>query len=134
MSEKIKSSLNTSYMLFCFEMGDPSSFNKESLLKTLVFPLDEIFDSQKKCDQAKSKLGKSEFQKVLSLYFSSFQSSDGLDVKGLEAELKQNKPVMLRHLGKDKMAYLQLILSTFKAANEVERRKGLLFRNEGASE
>ena len=132
MIEKIKSSLNTSYMLFCFEMGDPSSINKESLVKSLSFPLDEIFDSQKKCDQAKSKLGKSEFQKVLSLYFASFQSSDGLDINGLESEIKANKPVMLRHLGKDKLAFLQLILSTFKATNEIEKRKGLLFRNEAS--
>lgn len=130
MIDKIKSSLNTSYMLFCFEMGDSSSIDKETLVKSIGCPLDEIFDSQKQCDLAKSKLGKSEFQKILSLYFASFQTGDGLDVSGLDAELKANKAVMLRHLGKDKMAYLQLIIATFKSANEIERRKGLLFLTE----
>ncbi len=124
MSDKIKSKITTSYMLFVFDFADPSSVNKAEIEKSIECPILEVFSSQKKVDHAKKLLGKEGFNKMLSLYFSSFQTQEGFDFAGLESELKKNKKVFLRHLGKDKIQFLTLLIGVMSAL--LEPKKGLL--------
>ncbi len=118
MNDKIRSAINTAYMLFVFEFADPTSVTLETKNPLVVF------DSQKSADKMKKELGKDGFRKFLSLYFSSFQSPRGLDFRKLDHEITKNKKVLLRHLGKDKMTYLSLVVSVLKAVEEP--RRGLL--------
>lgn len=124
-ADKIKSSITTSYMFFILDFGDPYSLNKESLEKQ-IGPLSEIFLNQKRADSAKKTLGKDGFDKMLSLYFSQFQNQDGLDYNSLEDALLKSKKTFLRHLGKDKINYLNLLI---KIAKDLKghNTKGLLF-------
>lgn len=123
MSDKIKSKITTSYMLFVFEFGDPSSVDKINIEKQIEFPVMELFSSQKKTDSAKKLLGRDGFNKMLSVYFSDFQTQEGFDYSRLEDELKKNRKVFLRHLGKDKLNYLVLLISVMAALP----KKGLLY-------
>lgn len=123
MIDKIKSNLTTSYMLFIFEFGDPSTADKKKIECEINCPLLELFHSQRTVDKAKKSLGKAGFNNLLAAYFSQFQSQDGFKFKILDEELVKNKKVFLRHLGKDKLNYLNLIISTRKA---IEHKKGLL--------
>ncbi len=127
MNDKIKSNITTSYMLFVFDFGDPSSVDKSQIEVEIKGPVSEVFSSQKKTDSAKKTLGKSGFDKMLSIYFSSFQTQDGLKYDSLENELLKNKKVFLRHLGKDKLNFLNLIVSVMKAGAG-ESKRGLLGR------
>ncbi len=126
MNDKIKSNITTSYMLFVFDFGDPSSVDKSKIENEMQCPISEVFSSQKKTDFAKKTLGKSGFDKMLSIYFSSFQTQDGLKYSSLEDELVKNKKVFIRHLGKDKLCFLNLIINVLKA--NAGEQKGLLGR------
>jgi len=126
MNDKIKSNITTCYMLFVFDFGDPSSVDRSQIESEIKGPVSEVFSSQKKTDFAKKTLGKAGFDKMLSLYFSSFQTQDGLKYKSLEDELVKNKKVFMRHLGKDKVNYLNLIVNVLKAG--ASESKGLLGR------
>jgi hypothetical protein len=127
LNEKIKSSLSTNFMLFCFEWADPASIDKPQLEKTLSFHVEQLFDSQKKADQAK-KLGRQIFGQAVSLYFSKFQNSDGIDQAALGKAITMHKKVMQRHLGKETMRYLQLISSLVDAQPEIAQiKRGLLY-------
>lgn len=109
--------------MFIFDFGDPGEVDKSKIEEQIKCPLTEIFNSQKTIDRAKKMLGKQGFNELLAVYFSQFQSQDGFKFKILGEELDKNKKVFLRHLGKDKMNYLSLIISTRKA---IETKKGLL--------
>ena len=126
MKDKIKSNITTSYMLFVFDFGDPSSVDKPQIEEAIKGPVSEVFSSQKKTDFAKKTLGKSGFDKMLSVYFSSFQTQDGIKYDSLENELVKNKKVFVRHLGKDKWNFLNLIVSVMKAG--ASEARGLLGR------
>ncbi len=126
MNDKIKSNITTSYMLFVFDFGDPSSVDKPQIEEAIKGPVSEVFSSQKKTDFAKKTLGKSGFDKMLSVYFSSFQTQDGIKYDSLENELVKNKKVFVRHLGKDKWNFLNLIVSVMKAG--ASEARGLLGR------
>ncbi len=130
MSDKIKSSITTSYMLFIFDFADPSSVDKSNIEKQIECPVMEVFDSQKKTDSAKTLLGKEGFNKMLSVYFSNYQTQDGFDFSRLANEIKKNKKVFLRHLGKEKLLYLTLLISIMDALSEP--RKGLLYDMEAS--
>lgn len=123
MIDKIKSNLTTSYMLFVFDFGDPSTADKTRIECDIKCPLVELFHSQRTVDKAKKQLGREGFNNLLAAYFSQFQSADGFQFKTLDEELNKNKKVFIRHLGRDKMNYLNLIISTRKA---IEIKKGLL--------
>lgn len=123
MIDKIKSNLTTNYMMFIFDCGDPNATDKKQLEAQIKCPLVEMFNSQRTVDKAKKSLGKAGFNNLLAAYFGQFQSPDGFKFKTLDEELTKNKKVFLRHLGKDKLNYLTLIVSTRKA---IEIKKGLL--------
>lgn len=125
MTDKIKSNLTTSYLMFVFEFSDPSDVKRANIEEQLKFPVNEVFDSQKKADSAREKLGKEGFNKMLSLYFAEYQTHDGFDSESLASELKKHKKVFLRFLGKDKINYLTLLVNTM--ATLKEPKKGLLF-------
>lgn len=124
MSDKLKASLTNSYLMFIFDFADPSTVDKDEVLKCIECPVIDIFKSQKQADKAKKMLGKQGFGKALVLYFGQFQSHDGVDFKRLESELSTNRKVFQRHLGKDKVNYLGLMISV---SNAVEpKKRGLL--------
>ncbi len=125
MTDKIKSSLTTSYMMFVFDFSDPSCIDKSSLEKEMKFPVKEVFDSQKKADHARERLGKDGFNKVLCLYFASFQNQEGFNHELLAKELNAHRKLFLRFLGKDKVNFISLLVGTM--ADLKEPKKGLLF-------
>lgn len=129
MIEKIKSSITSSFLNFLFDYADPSLVNKDAISKALGFPIEELFSTQKRADQAKT-LGRETFNKSVSAYFSRFQNSDGVDHKKLGQEIVKNKKILIRHLGKDKLIYLQLIVSVLGAEPEMQKKRGLLFLTE----
>ncbi len=125
MNDKIKSNVTTSYMLFVFDFADPSRVEKSNIEKEINFPVNEVFSSQKKADTARERLGKEGFNRMLSVYFSSFTTSDGFDYDRLGKEVLKHKNVFLRFLGKDKLNYLTLLINTMLSLKEP--KKGLLF-------
>ncbi len=125
MNDKIKSNITTSYMLFVFDFSDPSNVEKSNIEKEIKFPVAEVFDSQKKADSARERLGKEGFNKMLSLYFAGFTTSDGFDYDRLGSQVLKHKKVFLRFLGKDKLNYLTLLINTMTTLKEP--KKGLLF-------
>ena len=124
MSDKIKANLTNHYLMFVFDFGDPEAINKEELASAIGCPIDQVFKSQRQADKAKKILGKSGFSKMLYIYFDQFQSQDGINFKNLESAIRDNKKVFLRHLGKDKVNYLGLMISIYGSLNET--KKGLL--------
>lgn len=124
MIDKIKSNLTNSYLMFVFEFADPSTVNEQELSAFIGCPVIEIFKSQRAADRSKKVLGKASFGKALVCYFGQFQSSDGVDFRRLGHELTKNRKVFLRHLGKDKVNYLSLLI---KINESIEpQRRGLL--------
>lgn len=124
MIDKVKSSLTNSYLMFIFDFADPMSVNKNELSESIGFDPLELFNSQKQADRAKKVLGKMGFSKALVCYFGRFQSQEGIDFKALEKELNKHRKVFIRHLGKDKINYLNLLIQISNSCEQ--RRKGLL--------
>lgn len=124
MIDKIKSNLTNSYLMFVFDFSDPQDIKKDALTEAIGFPIAEVFKTQRQEDKAKKILGKTGFGKMLFVYFNQFQSQDGIDFKALEKEIVQNKKVLLRHLGKDKVNYLNLMISVSRSLEP--KKRGLL--------
>lgn len=124
MTDKIKSNLTNSYLMFVFDFGDPAHCDKAALAQAIGCPIIEVFKSQRTADKAKKVLGKRGFGEMLVCYFSAFQSQDGVKFKELERELITNRKVFLRHLGKDKVNYLNLMISVSGSIEPAKR--GLL--------
>lgn len=124
MLDQIKSNLTNSYLMFVFDFASPESVDKQALCQALGCPVIEVFKSQRKADLSKKALGRVEFSKVLMLYFDQFQSHDGIDFRRLDKELAENRKVFIRHLGKDKVNYLSLLIKINEAIEP--KRKGLL--------
>lgn len=124
MIDKIKSNLTNSYLMFIFDFADPSNVNKEEISEFIGCPIIEIFQSQKMADKSKKLLGKNGFGKALVCYFNLFQSQDGVNFRKLDAEMTKHKKVFLRHLGKDKVSFLNLMI---KISESIEpKKRGLL--------
>ncbi len=109
--EKIKSHLTTAYLMFVFEFADPSSVK---LKQDLDIDIGRLFDSQRKFDFIKRKIGREELKKAIGLHLGKFQSSSGLDHDALLLALAKNRGVYTRYLGKDKVTLLKLIASLLK--------------------
>lgn len=124
MIDKVKSNLTNYYLMFVFDFGDPADCNKAELAQKIGCPIVEVFKSQRTADKAKKVLGKKGFGEMLVCYFSAFQSQDGVKFKELEKELASNRKVFLRHLGKDKVNYLNLMISV--SGSIEEKKRGLL--------
>lgn len=130
MNEQIKTQLTTAYMMFVFDFSDPSQIDKDHFTKSIN--LEELFDTQRTADKAKRLWGKDGFKKLMSLYFNRYQTNKGLDFDALEASIVKNRKVFLRHLGKDKIAFLLLIVTLLKALESTPTKRGLLFQRTSA--
>lgn len=131
MTDKIKSQLTTAYMMFIFEFHDPLGVDKDALETKMPCKVDEIFSSQRNCDRSKRKL-QDDFPKALCLYFKKYQTIDGVDVIALQVELDTHGKTMKRHLGKDKMVHLRLIINLMRTLNEKPIIKGGLLSERAA--
>ncbi len=131
MSQKIKDGLTTSYMLFVFDFGDPAAVDREAVEKQIGISLGHIFDTRPGCHRAVQRLGKAKFKKVMALYFMDFKKKDNVDGEKLAVKIERGREMMKRHLGKDVLLYLDLLI---KMANAIEsplpKRGGLLFEEE----
>jgi hypothetical protein len=124
MIDKIKSNLTNHYLMFVFDFADPTSVNAKEIAEFIGCPIVEMFKSQRTADKSKKVLGRAGFGKALVCYFNEFQGRDGVDFKRLEQELTENRKVFLRHLGKDKVNYLTLLISVNESIEP--KRRGLL--------
>lgn len=120
MNDKIKTHLTTAYMMFVFDFADPSQVSSQADVK-------DLFESQKSADKAKRTHGRDGFRKLLSLHFNQFQTKGALDHDSLKSALIRNKKVYLRHLGKDKVTFLLLIVTLLKDLDYHPPKRGLLF-------
>lgn len=89
----------------------------------------QLFHSQKKLDKIKSH-GKRHFNALCALYFSSFNGPRGFDLSRLESDILKHKSVMERHLGKEFLFAIDLLVRVQK---EIEPKqaagpRGLLQR------
>lgn len=117
-ADRIRAILANSYMMFVFDFADPTQVKLE-----YDRSLDDLFGSQKSADRAKKILGKEGFKKAVAVYFSKFQNARGVNYDGLDEHIKKSKKVIVRHLGKDKVQLLELIIMVSRS---IEDRKGLL--------
>lgn len=126
MNDKIKSQLTTAYMMFIFDFHNPLDVNQSALEERMPCKINEVFSSQRNSDRSKRKL-QDDFPKALSLYFKQYQTIDGVNVIALNEAMDVNNRTMQRHLGKDKMVHLRLIVNLIRALDEKPRlKKGLL--------
>ena len=123
-TERIRSQITTAYTMLVFDFADPEGINKAEIESYARCPLLELFDKQKSADRVKKHM-KADFPKALSVYFNQFQSRSGFDCEKLKLKLDGSEKVFLRHLGKDKVLYLKLLI--FIAEALAEKPKGLLF-------
>ncbi len=128
MTDKIKSNVTTSYMMFINSFGDPYTLNKRAIEKMIGCKIEEAFLNQRINDDAKAnarKSGKHEFDKVICLYLASFLNGDGIDYNKMNQDIGANPKFLLRSLGKGNMNYLQLMVRILESLEEP--KKGLLF-------
>lgn len=123
MIDKIRSLNTTAFTMLVFEFADLDGVNKASIEEKIRCPLVELFDKQKNADRAK-KILKADFEKAVALYFNNYQTSTGFNFERLSRKLDESEKVFLRHLGKDKVSYLRLLISIAKLIQEKPR--GLL--------
>lgn len=124
MIDEIRANISTSYTLLIFDFADLEGVNKVKLEAQLKHPLVELFDKQKNADRAKKNL-KADFRKLVALYFNEYQNATGFDFSRLQKKLDENESVFIRHLGKDKVRYVRLLISQAKIIQEKQPR-GLL--------
>lgn len=127
MNDKIKTQLTTAYMMFVFDFADPSLVELD-----LSFEIATLFDTQKLADKTKKIFGRDGFKKILSLYFNQYQTGIGLDVDSLSDSLVRNKKTLTRHLGKDKVTFLALIVTLMRSLDHQAPKRGLLFERASA--
>ena len=127
IAEKLNSFVTTSYSMLVYGFHDPDGLNKNDIEERARCPIVELFDKQRSADRAKKWL-KEDFEKALAVYFCQFQTHSGFDFKGLKSKLDASEKVFLRHLGKDKVLYLRLLISFAEALSEpAPKPRGLLF-------
>ncbi len=124
MIDELKTKLTTAYMMFVFDFSDLEQISKKAIDDKLPCPLKDLFSNQKVSDKAR-KILKDDFRKALAIYFSKFQTSDGFDYSSLSKLIEAKEPILIRHVGKDRTAYLKLMVSLMKSLDS-RPRKGLL--------
>lgn len=124
MIDQLRAHLSTSYTLLIFDFADLEGVNKTELEGQIKHPLVELFDKQKNADRAKKNL-KDDFRKLVALYFNEYQNATGFNFSGLQKKLEENESVFVRHLGKDKVRLIRLLISLAKLVQEKQPR-GLL--------
>lgn len=123
MSDRIKSLANNAYLMFIFDFADPSMIDKEKILPDQLAK--ELFSSQKIADKVKRHL-KNDFNQALSIYFNQFNKGGRVDIEALENAMLAGKKTMLRHLGKERLNCLNLIVSLLREVDKSYPKKGLL--------
>ncbi len=123
MIDQIRSNVTTAFTMLVFDFADLDGVNKAELQTKIKCPIAELFDKQKNADRAKRAL-KADFDTLLALYFNAYQTSQGFAHERLAQKLDEAESVFMRHLGKDKVRYLRLLISIAKLINE--KPKGLL--------
>jgi hypothetical protein len=121
--EKLRSLTSTQFTMFVFNLADLEGANKAEIERKIQVSLESVFDRQKPADRAKRVL-KTDFQKLLALYFHQYQTQTGFAHERLAKKLDECEKVFLRHLGKDKVQYLRLLIAIAKLIQE--KPKGLL--------
>lgn len=124
MTDELRSLNTTAYISLVFSYADLEGVNRVKLEERLKFPIAELFDRQKNADRAKRSL-KSDFDKVVALFFHDFLTKTGFAADDLGRKLDASGPVFERHLGKDQVRYLRHLISAAKIIQE-KRPKGLL--------
>lgn len=123
MTDQLRSLNTTAFTMLVFDFADLEGVNKTKLEEQIKHPLVELFDKQKNADRARKVL-KADFQKLVALYFNTYQTPQGFAFDRLSKKLDASGPVFERHLGKDKVKYLRLLISTARIIQE--KPKGLL--------
>lgn len=116
----LKDILSSHFDIFIADFADPATVQVE------VKGLSSILDTQKKADQAKKEFDKNGFKQILALYFDNFKADNSVDYIKLEKCITSNEKVLLRHLSKDKVMYIRLIVDLHKALEAKPRKRGLL--------
>lgn len=124
MIEQIRTINTTTYTMLVFDFADLEGVNKAKLESQIKHPLVELFDKQKNADRAK-KILKADFEKLVALYLNDYQTSQGFAFERLSKKLDENEKVFLRHIGKDKVKLLRLLISIARLTQEKPTR-GLL--------
>jgi hypothetical protein len=123
MTNPIKSVITTCYSNFISDFSDPLKVDKDALEKDIGCAVKDAFKSQNTADKARTVLGKDRFKDLISLYLNNFYMNDGIDLSGLSNVVESK--VMVRHLGKDKLNVLNLIIKLSRLTEE--KKAGLLF-------
>ena len=124
-------SLEKAYQDFVKDFADPSSIVKSVVEDKIKCKIEDVFNSQKQIDYAKSVYGKKGLKTVIALYLDHFQGKTGLNAHALDFALKKNGKHILRHLGPDKVQFLKLmamlLLDLENGEKEVQNKRGLLY-------
>lgn len=131
MTDQINSHITTAYTMLVFDFADPEGANKTQIEEHARCPIVELFDKQKSADRAK-RFMKDDFKTALAVYFGQFQTTTGFDHKALKAKLDAHERVFLRHLGKERVQYIRLLISVAELLAEnaqprILKPRGLLF-------
>lgn len=130
ITNNINRVLTKAYEEFLNGLCPKPDLDQDKVLKTIqitpkiAISIGDLFEKQRNTDKAKSVCGKY-FPQAMRLYFAHFLAKDTVDFKRLKYGLTPYEANFLRHLGKDRLAFLKLLISI---ADEIqEKRKGLLF-------
>ena len=122
MIDMLRSLVVTEFLFLCAKAPE-SEKERDELKAKLSFPFEKLFDSEGYTNKAKNLL-KKDFEKALSIYFEKYQTKDGFDFARLREALEEHERNFLRHLGKDKVQFLRLLIRLCELTKE--KPKGLL--------
>lgn len=124
MIDALRSLATTEFTMLIFDHADLEGVNKREILEKIKCPLVELFDRQKNADRAKKVL-KAEFSKAVALFLHGYLTSTGFDFSGLSKKIEEHHGIFERHLGKDQVRYLRLLINVARLSEEKPKR-GLL--------
>jgi hypothetical protein len=130
MTDKAQSILTAGMAMLPYKFFDLEDAlrTKSELESRFEIEVPALFHSQRKLDKIKNS-GRRNFHALCALYFSSFNGPRGFDLSRLENDLLKHKSVMERHLGKEFLFTLDLLV---KVQKEIEPKqaapRGLLQR------
>lgn len=130
MTERIKRNLERAFSDFVKDFADPKTLVKQVVEDKIKCKIEDVFNSQKSIDYAKSVYGKKGLNVVIGLYLSQFQGKLGLNYLALDTALKRNSKHILRHLGPDKLQFLKLMVMLYGDIHDQKEKPGLLYASE----
>lgn len=115
MTDKALSVLNAGLAMLPYKFFDleDAMRTKSELESRFDIQVPALFHSQRKLDKIKSS-GRRHFNALLALYFSHFNGPRGFDCAALERDVLKHKAVMERHLSKETLFLLELLIKTQK--------------------